>query len=130
MGIVLEMQTDVIDVIRNDVGGSFDDDTGLYVDGTTQNLQMPAVVSPANNNDLRMDLMHLTEAQRVSGIIKIYTEVPLLNDDMVNSKKADIVVWRGVKYQIQKISDWTQTDLPHYKSYGVKIENVVGDRQL
>lgn len=124
--LISSLKTDTIDVIRNDVAGSYDDTTGLYVDGTTQTLSMIAVVSPATSQDL----LHLPEAQRTSSMIKIYTEEPLLTANESSSKKSDIIVWRGVEYQIQKVGDWTFTDLPHYKSFASKIENDSGNRQL
>tara|TARA_R110002012_G_scaffold271932_2_gene457262 strand:- start:751 stop:1140 length:390 start_codon:yes stop_codon:yes gene_type:complete len=117
-------KTDIITIIRTDTPSGYDDSTGMATQGTTSITQAQAVIIPATGKDLK----NLPEAQRIKEAIKIYTDEALQTADDNTSKNADVITWRGVNYQIQNMEDWTSTDIPHYKSMAVKVENNITDR--
>lgn len=50
--------------------------------------------------------------------IRIYSDVPLKVADPKTGFKSDIIIFRGEKFEIQKVEDWTHSNLSlkHYKS--------------
>lgn len=124
MTLISSFQTDTISVIRSKTSGYHDDDTGMYVNGKSEKIEMVVAINPATGKDLK----NLPESQRTSQAIKVYSNELLVTANENISKKADCIEWRGCDYQVQNVEDWTNTDIPHYKSIAVKVENDSSNR--
>jgi hypothetical protein len=64
----------------------------------------------------------MPEGQRSSEWIKVYTGTQLLRADESERTKGDVVLFHGREYEVKKIEDWTDTELPHYKALAVLLE--------
>ena len=62
--------------------------------------------------------------------ITVYTKDKLCSIDDRNAKRPDHLEWRGHTFQVQMVEDRTGTDINHYKTVAVKIENQSDQRKL
>ena len=91
---------------------------GRYEKGQLNILTVKMSVQPLS----REQLLQLPEGQRTSDALNFYTDLPLFTGDEKKLRSADIVRHRGKRYQIEEVGDWTKTDLPHYRSIGMKVD--------
>jgi len=123
--LIVEFLTEKISIIRNITIGAYSDVTGEYVEGQKEEIVLDAVVTPVNGKELLI----LPEAQRTSEMIKVFTDDRLYTANEYISKIADVIIWRDEMYQVQKVEDWTRTDLPHFKSFAAKVESLQNRRK-
>lgn len=123
MSLIDSFKTDEIAVTRFDSGTLV---KGRYQKGNETNLTLQAVVLPVSGKER----LQLPETIRTTEIIRLYTKEALLTANESESKKADTIEWHGQSYQVHKVEHWNQTDIPHYKSFAVKIEKNVNERRV
>ncbi len=122
MTLIDNFQTDAITVTRFEKG---EYQKGVYIEGNKLNLELIAVVLPMTGRELRL----LTEGQRATEAIIVYTDERLFTVKDSEAKKADLVEWRGDCHQVQKVEDWTKTDLGHYKALAMRVEANADNRR-
>ncbi|NQY74605.1 MAG: hypothetical protein HRT90_07565 [Candidatus Margulisbacteria bacterium] len=123
MSLIDAFQTDELIITRFSSGTII---RGRYQKGDETTFTIQAVVLPVNGRERLL----LPETIRTTEMVRIYTTENLFTTNEAHSKLADIILWRGNKYQIQKVESWTKTDLPHYVSLAVKIEKDVNERKI
>lgn len=123
MSLINSFKTDDITVTRFSKGVYV---KGIFKKGTETNLVVKAVVTPLTGQEL----LKLSEGRRTREGVKVYTEEPLLNEEDGAGKSPDIICLRGKKYEVQESSPWLFTDLPHYRSLAVKVEQNVESRKV
>jgi hypothetical protein len=115
--------TKQIKLIRHDSAGTFD--KGRYIESSVTETFIRGSVQPLSQTELN----NFPEGQRVTGIIKIYTDsnVPLFTALESEGKSADIIEYDNQRYVIVHVDPWHYGILAHYKSFAVKEENNAGD---
>lgn len=79
-------------------------------------FEITASIQPSGGRDLQK----LSEGERTRWPITIYSDQELLTDDENCKRKADILFYKGKHFEIVRVEDWTDTDLPHWKCMGLK----------
>lgn len=92
---------------------------GKYVDGyfketQSESFNILACVQPMDGDDLLL----LTEAERSKQMIVIWTQSELFTVSEAQKRKADIVTYRGRKFEIHKVKYWGQL-IPHFECVAV-----------
>jgi len=111
-------------VIRNNVGGTWSN--GLYTKGATTEISIEGSVQPVNGEDL----LNLPEAQRSKGVLKIFTDVKLYTVSTKNNFMADILEYKGDKYEVQEVKDYSDYFFSHYRAILTKVEDNIEKRKL
>lgn len=81
---------------------------GSYVNGvwtpsvSPTSLPIRASIQPINGRDIE----RLPEGRRSKAAIAIYTTTPLLLDDVATSQMADVITWRGKRWQVDHVESW------------------------
>jgi len=109
-----DINTGTIEIKRR--AGRWED--GRWVEEVTDTITTDASVQPITGNDL----LQLPEARRTRRNLGFFTDIELKTADEHNVKNADVVIHRGISYEIHTVEDWSQMDLPHFYSIGSKID--------
>lgn len=108
-----------VDINRTE-SGSYDNDSGKWVNGATTVFKSNLCIQPANQKDRLL----LPEAVRDSQIIKIYhnDEVFITNDR--TRVKGDFFTYNSNNYQFISTSDWKtgNYDILFYKSFAIMMD--------
>ena len=88
--------------------GSYTD--GTYVDGATASFNVNMAIMPLTEKEL----MALPEGERTRRQMKGYTTTELHTVETSSSKKADLIAYDSVEFEVQGVEKW-EGDLPHYK---------------
>jgi hypothetical protein len=110
-----------LDVYRY-TGGSYDPDSGKYIEGSESTFQILTSLQPINGEELQA----LPEARRQAATYKIYPEVvdpinlPLRTVDDENPDQIDVF---GERYEIYRLENWTNDLINHQKAYLGKKTN-------
>jgi hypothetical protein len=95
---------------------------GEWVDGAITNLTVTANVQP--NLTWNMTRM-LIEGDRSKQAIAIYSIQPLaMAAEGIAAKKADIVLWQGVRWQVKSVMTYQMGVLNHSESVAVRVDDV------
>lgn len=94
---------------------------GQWADGSDSTLTIEADVQPLNARDL----MNVPEGQREAGWIKLYSETLLRTVDDVQGCRADVVAYKGRRWEVQKVTTWEAIGLDHFKAECRLITEVV-----
>ena len=88
---------------------------GLYIEGATSNLTIPASVQPANAEDFQ----NLPEGERFGGSQLLYTLQELIGSkDLAKADK--ILNYLGVDWKVVMVEPWAHHG--YFKSMMVKID--------
>jgi hypothetical protein len=68
------------------------------------------------------ELNQLPEGRRNSEALKVYSVDNLEPGFIEELKNADEFEFKGVRYEVHSVEDWTDTDLPHFKMVGIRID--------
>lgn len=107
-----------ITIYRRTAGAYVD---GRWVEGTTVELPIEGNIQPAKPHEL----LQMPEADRSRVWFKIYTDATLRTQkEGVGGYDADEFEFKGDRYKVMKIDDWTSGMgiLEHSRAYGVRIE--------
>jgi hypothetical protein len=114
---MIDIPTETLSVERYGAGSW---DTGVFVRGAKTDLSIEASVQPLTPNEVKI----LPEHRRDSESFKIYTETELLISNEINQTPSDVIIRNGKKYEILAVNNWyIGTDIQHYKSIAVKIDD-------
>lgn len=123
MTLIDNFKTDTLEVTRQGIG--------TYVEGIYQDVILPVFNMDASVQTMKPhEMINLPEAQRTKEAIWIFSDSQLFTVNEKTKIKADRVLWRGDDYEIQKVEDWTKTDLPHFKSIGIRVDNLEQNRKV
>lgn len=97
--------------------GAYSAITHKFVPGITATCDIYVNAQPVNPKEM----LHLPEGQRVKSRLRLFGTDELKTSDINAHTKADRVVWCGKTYEIESVTDWSETDLPHYESVAVLL---------
>lgn len=123
MSLIDSFKTDDVTVTTFGKGNY---EKGVFKQGDKHTSTVKAVVIPIRGREL----LKLSEGQRSKEAITVYTKDKLCSIDDRNAKRPDHLEWRGHIFQVQMVEDRTETDINHYKTVAVKIENQSDQRKL
>lgn len=92
----------------------------VYVAGALTTITPIMSIQPMNGKEL----MQLSEGQRTRRWVKGWCSVELFTATESTSKKADIVTWRGVNYEVQRVQEYRSTGntiAPHWRVEMVEV---------
>lgn len=89
---------------------------GIFVGGKTKIVKMEASIQPLSPNEI----LQLPEGRRTEESYKVFTCEQLFPTDEKNQVQGDIFDYKGKTFEVHKTEDWTDFDLPHYKSIIIK----------
>ncbi len=117
INVALEVLSDpdfLIDLsVERTTAGTFTD--GLYVEGISSNITVPASVQPANSEDFK----NMPEGERFGGSQVIFSLLELIGSK--DLAKADKVLnYLGADWKIVTVEHWAHHG--YYKSIMVKID--------
>lgn len=92
---------------------------GEWIEGSTTEVAVQVNIQPLKG----YEILQLPESERTRVWWKIYS-VDVLRTEKENSWDADEFVWKGDRYKIMKVDDWSvgMSILEHTKSYATRIE--------
>lgn len=96
-----------ITVERSSSPGAYDDDTGRFVPPAFGTMLVAASVQPLPYREAKL----MPEGTRLDEWIAIYSDEELLADDDKNQQKADIVQWKGGRYKVDRVTDYSTVPL-------------------
>ncbi len=102
--------------------------TGGWINGAAipnppQALVVSATVQPLSGHDLLI----LPEGERTTERIWLYTDTELQTASGAQGTTPDVVTWRGIQYQVQRVDRWQETALAHFRAMAVRIpQQMVG----
>ena len=92
------------------------DSRGIYVRGEDREFEINASIQPVTGNMVKL----LPEHRRNADSIVIYSVEELYSSDEKDGRPADIVIYRGRKYEVFSVKDWSMmTDINHYESVAI-----------
>jgi len=83
---------------------------GHPVDGTETNLTIKANVQPLTGDEI----LQLPEADRQKDVRKLFSSSEILYND--------IVTYKSKNYEVQRVRDFSDHRLPHYKGFMYLVE--------
>ena len=89
--------------VRDYDAGSYSTTTGKWVQGTSTDTLVEAIVQPASLKDTEQ----LPENERTKEVIMVFTKVPLFTSDVTTAEESNIITWQGRDYKVMKIDDWS-----------------------
>lgn len=104
-------------VVRRFPESVLDADSGLIENDAPSSTTMDAVVQPSGPKDVE----RLPEGERTIESIVIFTSTPLVAADVTAQVRSDEIEWRGKRYEVRAVEDWTQSVLPHSKAIAVRV---------
>lgn len=122
--VLANFKTDEINVIRF-TQGQFD--KGVYVEGEKFEFDISCVAQPLSPREIQS----LPEAQRQTDSIRIYCDTELMIVNEEQSRKCDLVIWRGRTYEIRRVDVWQNVGgLTHYKCIAVLADRLADKRNV
>lgn len=91
---------------------------GFFVDGSTATFEIKCNVQPVSYREL----LNLPESQRTKSAVKVFSADELKEPNIVDKKNADRFTYNSKTYEVHKVRDWSQLNIPHYESIGVEID--------
>ncbi len=96
--------------------------TGGWIDGAPVpnpplTLVVQASVQPLSGHDLLI----LPEGERTTERIWLYTDTELQTASGALGTMPDVVIWRGIQYQVQRVDRWQETALAHFRAMAVRV---------
>jgi len=83
---------------------SYYDEHGRYQEQEAEKIIIKANVQRARSDEL----MDLEEGRRTREAIKIYSIDELRTSSVDKRVQPDVVIWRDVEYQIDKVDNWSE----------------------
>lgn len=112
--LIESMETEEIIVCRR---------TGRYVNGRYKTIKGKELkITVASQPATRDQILRLPEGRRTTESRGFFSDDRLFATDEKTGSKADLVHAKGKVWEIHEVGDWTDTDLPHYHSIGVKVD--------
>jgi len=107
--------------IKRRSAGSYSTSTGYYTNGTETTVTQPGNIQPANANyiDKIKDLD--LSGRDISAVIQIFSENPIYTVDQSASKKADIISYNSLNYEVRHVATWSGINFNHYKAIAVLL---------
>jgi len=122
MTLISDFATAILTINRFDSGKMV---KGVYTSGEiTEIPNIQASVQPLR----AFEYKNYPDLQRTSSAVKVFTDIELLTANDKVKKKADRFTWGGYQYEVIGVEDWTNTDLPHYKSLAIKVDTFEAKR--
>jgi hypothetical protein len=92
---------------------------GEWIEGSTTEVAVQVNIQPLKG----YEILQLPESERTRVWWKLYS-ADVLRTEKENSWDADEFVWKGDRYKIMKVDDWSvgMSILEHTKSYATRIE--------
>ena len=92
---------------------------GEWIEGSTTEVAVQVNIQPLKG----YEILQLPESERTRVWWKLYS-ADVLRTEKENSWDADEFVWKGDRYKIMKVDDWSvgMSTLEHTKSYATRIE--------
>lgn len=89
---------------------------GIYVEPLFTQISIKASIQPLREHLFieQCETLQLPEGRRRKAAIKIYSDQQLFESSQ--DVRADIVLYKGKRYEVLKVSDYTDNFLPHYAS--------------
>lgn len=103
------------------VAGSYDNDTGLWVEGSTSEIVLQVNIQPLKPYEIMM----LPESDRTRVWVKFYSaDYARTLKEGTGGWSADEFIWKGDRFKIMKVDDWTNGMgiLEHVKIQAARIE--------
>lgn len=101
---------------KDSTGGSYVD--GVWVDSATQEITLNLKVQPVREADLKI----LPEADRSSGMVKVFCQEGALRALQQGAWDADEFIWNGYRYQVVQSNFWDTTRINHYECIARRME--------
>lgn len=103
-------------IYRRSLGSYVD---GEWIEGATTEVPVEVNIQPLKG----YEILQLPESERTRVWWKLYS-ADVLRTEKENSHDADEFVWKGDRYKIMKVDDWSSgmSILEHTKSYATRIE--------
>lgn len=96
--------------------GDWSEATGKFA-ATTSTLSMTGIIKPLTTKELSIQ----PEADRVSGMVNVYTQQPLYTTSTTPTPRiSDQVTWKGEQWRISNTADYS--DYGFYKSTCVRVK--------
>lgn len=117
-----------VDITRQTGVGSYNNDTGLYTNGTNETIKVDLCIQPMKEKDRLL----LPEAVRNSEVIKIYTETELKITDDKNKIKGDRFTYNSRIYEVFQTQDWLtgEYDIKFYRQFAILVDNEEANRDV
>lgn len=117
-----------VNITRQTTAGSYDNDSGLFVDGSNEVIKVDLCIQPATEKDRLL----LPEAVRNSEIIKIYTETELKITDDKNKMKGDRFTYNNRPYEVFQTQDWNNGsyDIKFFRQFAILVDNEEANRDV
>jgi len=96
--------------------GFYDLNTGLWIEGSTSQTSIEAVVQPAGPEDLAQ----LPQNERTNEMLIVFTRNPLNLSSITESGTSDTVTWKGIEYKIVAVENW-DTQAQYSKHTAVRL---------
>lgn len=95
---------------------------GRWRSGELDTFDAIAVVVPATPKEIEQ----FPEGIRGADSKKVFTECELRITDESKQTRGDFFCYKGGTYEVFKVSDWADTDLPFYESFAFKQDDQEG----
>lgn len=117
-----------VEITRQTSAGSYDNNSGLFIDGSNTTLNIDLCIQPATEKDRLL----LPEAVRNSEIIKIYTETELNITDDKNKMKGDRFTYKNRPYEVFRTQDWLNGnyDIKFFRQFAILVDNEEANRDV
>lgn len=112
-GLILDGLSATVTVERG--GGPVTYDKGRAVQPSQTSFTIEASIQQAQGDDLDT----LTEAERSSEAIKIYTTTKL--QTVAGNAPADVVLWRDARWRVVRVTTFDMGLLDHYKVIAQRV---------
>ena len=99
-----------LDVVRTVGAGTWGPD-GKYSGGITGIEKILASVQPLSGKQAQL----LPEGRRIEDAITIFTNEELFTAKSSSNKKADVVLYRGGRYEVFNVKIWTASPISHFE---------------
>jgi len=92
---------------------------GRFQKGDLSKMKMLASVQPLSAKEIQL----LPEGRRETDSKKVFTSERLFTNDTLAQTSADVLIYKGKKYEVHKVTDWSDhTDLPHFECVAILID--------
>lgn len=118
---MIDIQTKAVTIIRYSKGEWQDD--GTFRKNKEKEFEIEVSAQPLTGNQVKL----LPEHRRTAESLTVFTETPLFTSDEANQISADIMVYKGKRFEIFTVKDWSEAmDMPHYECIAIKEDGQGG----
>jgi len=117
-----------VDITRQTTAGSYDNNSGLFVDGDNEVIKVDLCIQPMKEKDRLL----LPEAVRNSEVIKVYTDSALNITNDKEKMKGDRFTYNNRSYEVFQNQDWStgNYDIKFFRQFAILVDNEEANRDV